>query len=410
MDYSRFIALNAIILFSASTIYVGCRRSYSIYFFERDTEIVIFLEETGALIIPLVLSVIVVILYFGAKRKDAADEKESRASGTLSSAVQKITPAELIPISQSSVKGNGGVCNEMMAENDVRDGVSLDSLAVRKLASPKSSILDDHELAMERRRSQIYKEIGKISVLPFSLNGLLSKMTHSSTENISKHSLIDIVAQFISIYLPIWIGVIALHITLVEIFSNKLYYLFYYYHPGMKLIAMIISISLGLYHQFKWTWFINNILVITTSYVVVSRVETASYYAGFLFLFGMVLFDLFWTCAIDLLSTVLRQVRPPLMIIIPWGNEGKFEMISVVDIIVPGIFLNVILKFSEMYDAGAFLPPFYAVVSGLLVTLIIHVFRRKTTPAIVLPGIAAMLVSLLSVDNPYDLWQFEIKH
>lgn len=34
MEYGRFMALNAIIVISAAVIYVGCRRSYSIYFFE----------------------------------------------------------------------------------------------------------------------------------------------------------------------------------------------------------------------------------------------------------------------------------------------------------------------------------------------------------------------------------------
>lgn len=130
----------------------------------------------------------------------------------------------------------------------------------------------------------------------------------------------------------------------------------------------------------------------------------------------------------------MKQGRPPLMIIVPWGNEGKREMLSIVDIMVPGkekilfsvlrvfvvnsccnffllgIFLNVILKFADMYDARAFFPPFYAVITGLLITMIAAVIRQKTMPAMVVPGILAILVSLLSVDNPKDLWRFEIKH
>ncbi|VDN38910.1 unnamed protein product [Gongylonema pulchrum] len=106
----------------------------------------------------------------------------------------------------------------------------------------------------------------------------------------------------------------------------------------------------------------------------------------------------------------MKQGRPPLVIIIPWGKGGRREMISIVDIMVPGIFLNVIFKFADMYDARAFFPPFYAAVSGLMITLIAAVLRQKTTPAMVVPGALAMLISLLSVDDPSILWRFEIKH
>lgn len=67
-------------------------------------------------------------------------------------------------------------------------------------------------------------------------------------------------------------------------------------------------------------------------------------------------------------------------------------------------------KFADMYDARAFFPPFYAVVIGLMITVIVAVLRQKTTPAMVIPGAFAILISLLCVDNPADLWRFEIKH
>lgn len=56
--------------------------------------------------------------------------------------------------------------------------------------------------------------------------------------------------------------------------------------------------------------------------------------------------DLLKTCICELVhhdrtikiisATVSKQTNTPIMLVIPWGNEGRKEMLSVVDIIVPG--------------------------------------------------------------------------
>lgn len=75
-----------------------------------------------------------------------------------------------------------------------------------------------------------------------------------------------------------------------------------------------------------------------------------------------------------------------------------------------GIFLNIVLKFAEMYDHKVFILSFYASIFGLLLTGLITLFRQKSTPAIVIPGIFAILASMLSADKLSDLWRFGIKH
>ncbi|EJW77270.1 hypothetical protein WUBG_11825 [Wuchereria bancrofti] len=109
-------------------------------------------------------------------------------------------------------------------------------------------------------------------------------------------------------------------------------------------------------------------------------------------------------------AVVTKHSRSPLILIIPLGKNRRPASISVVDIIVPGIFLNILLKFAEMYDSEVFVLSFYACISGLLVTELITLLQKKSTPAIVLPGIFALSASMLSVENPSDLWRFGIKH
>ncbi|MCP9266254.1 Intramembrane protease 2 [Dirofilaria immitis] len=241
--------------------------------------------------------------------------------------------------------------SEEVGENVDEAVINDGSRSFRRISLRRKSILSDHELAVERKQSEIYKKISQISFLP-SVSEVVT--LRNLSVNISKKSILNILARLITLHVPVWLGVIAVHITIIEIFDNQMFY----YHPRMKLLSIIIAILLGLFHEAKWTWVVNDVLGIVTSYVVIARTETASYFAGFLFLVGMILFDIFWSYCINLLTLVTTHSRSSVMLIIPLGKEKKFAKLSIIDIMVPGIFLNIVLKFAEMYDTGTFLLSF----------------------------------------------------
>ncbi|VDM92094.1 unnamed protein product [Litomosoides sigmodontis] len=412
------IAWNVMLLLTAIIIYIGCRRSYSIYFFERDERKVIFLEDEGAIAVPVVLSVLLFILYHSLKSLDDYEMEEEVEDEKVPELLQKSSIsyqlAKKIPPKMTDGNSKSAVAEKDIKEKENVDGIILTdgirgecSSSEGVLLRKKFAIQSDDERAIERERSEIYKKMSKVYRLP-SVNEIVNVM-RSSLANISKHSVLIILARLITIHALVWLGAIAVQITLVEIFDSNFYYIFYYHHPTVKQLAIIIAVLLGIFHEVKWTWVVNDIFGIAISYVTIARTETASYFAGFLFLVGMISFDIFWFYCIDLLSVVAKHSRSPVMLIIPLGKKRSAK-ISIVDIIVPGIFLNIILKFAEMYDIVIFTETFYACIFGLFITGLFILLRRKTTPAIVIPGIFAILASLLSTDNPSGLWRFKIKH
>ncbi|VDK42131.1 unnamed protein product [Anisakis simplex] len=574
MEYKRLLSMTALILMAVLTIYVGCLRSYAIYFFERDAKRVFFLEQWTAAVVPIALSFMLIVSYLSAKRDKILQEeiaakkhspspqsspvirsrKISRSSDLESIPEMETTTAELNanrdqnnammhsisessasssslpagsdsenaderkqtrllhqrakrrgdqkttshqqqtfneiaieelvretervnenervqatsadqdkeldedvrlqPQTSNSASGNvyghenidknerpsykndddehkydqnyrrnnnnsqtqQPINNEYAQQNDEKRMMSdshsrssTDNSPLR-LISRKSSEISQEDIHVEHKKSLIYQQIGKIDFLPFSLDSALRNLRKSSFQPIRKDSFFDILLKLVGVHLPLWLSVFALHITLVEIFNMKFYYQYYYHHPGMKLLALVISISVGLFHEVRWTWVVNNILAIAAAYVIIARVQTVSYIAGLIFLSGMMVFDLFWMYGIDLFSTVTADIRAPLMLIVPWGDEKKRESLATLDVIVPGIFLNIVLKFADMYDPRAFYPSFYAVIIGLIITFTIAVYRAKSTPAMVLPAIFAIFTSLTSVERPMDLLRFEIKH
>lgn len=151
-------------------------------------------------------------------------------------------------------------------------------------------------------------------MFPFSLSNFALSVKEPYFTKFEKDSLVDIAAQLIGIHLPVWLSVIALNITLVEIFSmhfrkffffqlvglelsgdkckysfglKKLHYLngifkneiifldhhFYYHSSTVKLFILIISVFMGLFHEIHWTWIVNNILGISTTYLLIARVQ-----------------------------------------------------------------------------------------------------------------------------------------
>uniref|UniRef100_A0A158R471 Signal peptidase I n=1 Tax=Syphacia muris TaxID=451379 RepID=A0A158R471_9BILA len=468
MDYSRFLAVFFLIIASTVTIYVGCIRSYAIYFFERDSRRVIFLEAWSAAVVPVALSFILIFSYLTAKRTLATSEeitakqlfKSSQASfrSAGSQNFSRTSELENIPESPAGIHKENNGSNDSLdrsyndegdsadEQNFFRDPVTsvekhsdsedsdsqfdkrkntggesnadviftLDSTRKESqlLISRKSSADSNNETScVYRKQSEIYKQIGKIDLVPSSLKKLSFQVVKPSPlRRFRKDSMFDVFVQLIGIQLPIWLSVVAVYITLVEILSMKFYTVFYYHHPGLKLMAMFIALFIGLFHEWKPTYFVNNMLGVTAAYVVIARVQTVSYIAGIVFLIGMVIFDLFWLYGIDLFSTVTRDTSAPILLVMPWGDAGKKERLATLDIIVPGIFLNILIKFADMYDSGAFYPSFYAVIFGLIVTFLLHLYKDKTIPAIVLPAAFAVVTSLVTVNRAGDLLQFEVKH
>uniref|UniRef100_A0A0M3HPL8 Signal peptide peptidase n=2 Tax=Ascaris TaxID=6251 RepID=A0A0M3HPL8_ASCLU len=483
MEYKRFLSVTTLLTVAVLTIYVGCLRSYAIYFFERDAKRVVFLEQWTATVIPVVLSFLLIVSYLSAKRMKLVEEEiiakklshssQSNADSFRSRKISRSSDLESIhemndenqadstmhSISELSESANnvGGKSYEHSHSKNILRQRAFNERALEELAketervneteslhrsrygaedgtpekvalnddllsshnatppsnvplSRKSSEISSHNIKQQRKQSEIYEKIGKFDFLPFSLTSAVKGLEKPSISSLRKDSLFDIVLQLIGMHLPLWLSVLALYITLLELFSMKFYYQFYYHHSFVKLLALVISLSTGLFHELRWTWFVNDVLAVASAYVVIARVQTVSYIAALVFLLGMVIFDLFWMYGIDLFSTVTRDTRAPLMLIVPWGKEGRRESLATLDIIVPGVFLSVLLKFADMYDPQAFYPSFYAATLGLVVTFAIAVYRAKSTPAMVIPTFFSILTSLSSVERPLDLLRFEIKH
>ncbi|GMR50847.1 hypothetical protein PMAYCL1PPCAC_21042 [Pristionchus mayeri] len=267
-------------------------------------------------------------------------------------------------------------------------------------------------VADEVRPCDLYKELGQIDMLTYLVNAMNVLPIDKTPGTAMKKSvrLSDIIADVIAVHLPVWACVAALHVVLLEIIATKFAFYFYYHEETMAYAALFSSIIFGLIHEFAGGWLSTDILALASVYVVVSRIQLVSFQTGVVLSVGLIVFDLFWIYVVDLLSTVTKESRAPLMILVPRDNDGGKQSLATLDVMAPGVFLNLLLKFNAMYDPKTYAACWYAGIGGLGLTLATAVWRRKITPALVLPLISIMLTSLIVVDRPHDLWRFAIKH
>ncbi|CCD66573.1 IntraMembrane Protease (IMPAS) family [Caenorhabditis elegans] len=260
-------------------------------------------------------------------------------------------------------------------------------------------------------KCDIYKKLGDIDLFSYSLSALsLLPRSDDGPRVYIQLDLLDIIAELFAVHVPIWASVACIHIILLESFSQHMSFYFYYHEESMMYASLLVSLSFGLYHECSGNWISNDILAFASIYVVCSRIQAVSYQTAIIFVIGMSLFDLFFLYVVDLLSTVVKENRSPLMILVPRDTKGNKQSLAALDIMVPGVFLNVVLKYSSMYDTNLFAITFAAVFASLVFSVFFSIWRSKTTPAMVLPAISAIIFSIGFANHTDDLWKFMIKH
>ncbi|PIC35574.1 hypothetical protein B9Z55_014889 [Caenorhabditis nigoni] len=260
-------------------------------------------------------------------------------------------------------------------------------------------------------KCDIYKKLGDVDLFSYSLSALsLLPRSDDGPRVYIQLDLLDIIAELFAVHVPIWASVACIHIILLESFSQHMSFYFYYHEESMMYASLLVSLSFGLYHECAGNWISNDILAFASIYVVCSRIQAVSYETAVIFVVGMSLFDLFFFYVIDLLSTVTKENRAPLMILVPRDTKGNKQSLAALDVMVPGIFLNVVLKYSSMYDTNLFAITFSAVFASLVISVFFSIWRSKTTPAMVLPAISAIIFSIGFANHLEDLWKFMIKH
>ena len=113
------------------------------------------------------------------------------------------------------------------------------------------------------------------------------------------------------------------------------------------IVTAACSVPVILYYLTKH-WALNNVFGILFSIVALRNIHLSSFQVGFILLWLLFFYDIFWVYGTDVMVTVAKNLDIPIKIVFPYvSDEGeeKFSMLGLGDIVIPGIFISLCLKF-----------------------------------------------------------------
>lgn len=106
---------------------------------------------------------------------------------------------------------------------------------------------------------------------------------------------------------------------------------------------------------------------------------------------GLFVYDIFWVFGTNVMVTVAKSFEAPIKLVFPQdllekGLHGSnFAMLGLGDIVVPGIFIALLLRFDNSLNRKSntyFYSTFFAYFMGLLITLLFMQLFNHAQPAL----------------------------
>ncbi|KAL8590471.1 Minor histocompatibility antigen H13 [Nucella lapillus] len=152
------------------------------------------------------------------------------------------------------------------------------------------------------------------------------------------------------------------------------------------LVSLCVSTIIGVWYLWKKHWIANNLFGLAFAINGVELLSLNRISTGCILLGGLFLYDIFWVFGTDVMVTVAKSFEAPIKLVFPQDLLEKglaannFAMLGLGDIVIPGIFIALLLRFDMSLNNKKktyFYSGFVAYCLGLLTTIfIMHVFKH----------------------------------
>lgn len=104
-----------------------------------------------------------------------------------------------------------------------------------------------------------------------------------------------------------------------------------------------------------------------------------TYKNGAILLLGLFVYDIFWVFGTEVMVSVAKNIDLPIKLLFPrniFASVYEFSMLGLGDIIIPGWFVAMLLRFDKKHQTPLFVTNFVAYVLGLVATIfVMHTFK-----------------------------------
>lgn len=132
-------------------------------------------------------------------------------------------------------------------------------------------------------------------------------------------------------------------------------------------------------------WAASNLFGAAFSIQGIEMLSLGSYRNGAILLSGLFIYDIFWVFGTDVMVTVAKSFDAPIKLLFPQMWEGKPSMLGLGDIVIPGIFIALMLRFDlarKDSNLTYFRTVMFSYFLGLATTIGVMYYFQAAQPAL----------------------------
>ncbi|KAI1291097.1 Minor histocompatibility antigen H13 [Halotydeus destructor] len=157
------------------------------------------------------------------------------------------------------------------------------------------------------------------------------------------------------------------------------------------ILCFFIASAFGAWYLLKKHWIANNIFGIAFAVNGVELLHLNSVTTGCILLGGLFFYDVFWVFGTDVMVTVAKSFEAPIKLVFPQDllenglSATNFAMLGLGDIVIPGIFIALLLRYDKSLKRGSytyFNTAFIAYILGLVMTIVVMSYFKHAQPAL----------------------------
>lgn len=224
-------------------------------------------------------------------------------------------------------------------------------------------------------------------------------------------ALSHLISPVVSSLIPAAFPNIPFHILFTQGEREKKQNLIDYKFSTYDIFCLILSACIGVWYLLQKHWIANNLFGIAFAVNGVELLHLNNIVTGMILLSGLFVYDIFWVFGTNVMVTVAKNFDAPIKLVFPQDllangfNASNFAMLGLGDIVIPGIFIALLLRFDHSLKRKSklyFYATFVAYFLGLMATiLVMHVFKHAQPALLYLVPVCLatpLLIALIKGD------------
>ncbi|KAL4427143.1 hypothetical protein ABPG77_001147 [Micractinium sp. CCAP 211/92] len=180
--------------------------------------------------------------------------------------------------------------------------------------------------------------------------------------------------------------------------------------PLEALVALPASPFCVWYYRRKH-WFANNVLGLAFSLQGIEHLSLGAVQNGVILLCGLFFYDVFWVFGTPVMVSVAKNFDAPIKLLFPRALDAivdgkrQFSMLGLGDIVIPGIFVAIILRYDKAHASRYFRTTFVGYAAGLIATIVVMNVFKAAQPALlyIVPGVLIPTFAHAALNG--ELWK-----